>query len=175
MKKILLLSVLLISCFFVKAQESDYYSSYNFSVGRTGTPGDLLKVGMEIGETEKLSIFADVAAEFSRHKNIKYSSYGLTAGGRYYLVGGNSLSSKINLGVGFGGTVEFDQEPILYKSKSFTQKLNYGVSGNLIFVYVYDPTIGLFASIEQKYLLNKALGNLNYNFSVGLRIHFGKE
>lgn len=174
MKKLFIFLVINLLCYASKAQDEggDYYNSWNFVVGRTGTPGDVLKIGLEVCNSPKVSTYFEASAEWSRSQNIKYSSYNLSVGKRYYIIGDNFLNGKIKASIGLGATIGYNHEPIIYKYMTFTEKLNYGVAGNIVGVYVYDPTIAFVIGFEQKYLLNKNLGNTNYDFNIGLRIYF---
>jgi hypothetical protein len=160
--KILLFLIGCLTINLCMAQVGDPYHSWNFSYGRTGTPGDQLKIGLEYAKADKTAFITEAGIELSRYKDIRYSciSFGIT--GRYYLVGNTYMTSKkkINVMAGLG---------------DIGKRMNYGVNGQVVGEYFYDPTIGFFLAGEQKVLFNETLGKYNYSISVGIRIHFGNN
>ncbi len=83
------------------------------------------------------------------------------------------IDKKINLLVGFSGVLQGENDKYILNRKTFLEKLNYGLAGQLVGEYYYNPTTGFFVGIEQKYLFNKTLRNTNYSVFAGLKIHFG--
>ena len=177
MRKIKLLIAILIICFTASAQDATSYNSWNFAGGITGTPGHMVKVGYDVSPTNNLSYYFEAAGEWSNYNKMRYSSYSLSLGPRFYLIGGNDLSNpkKINLLAGITGILQYENETTLYKGLAFTKHLNYGAGAHLLAEYIYDPTIGIMGGFEQRLLFNKDLGKSNYNFFMGLRIHFGNN
>lgn len=177
MKYLACLVAFLVFMLCAMAQTGDIYNNWNFSYGRTGTPGDQLKIGLEIGKSDKLSMYGETGMEWSKYMGLRYSSFHLMAGARYYLAGNTTMSAKkkINILTGLGGIAQLESEPSLYKSLSTGDRLNYGVCGQLLGEYFYDPTIGLFAAFEQKVLFQERLGKYNNSVFVGLRIHFNNK
>jgi hypothetical protein len=159
------------------AQVGDPYHSWNFSYGRTGTPGDQLKIGLEYAKADKTAFITEAGIELSRYKDIRYSCISLGITGRYYLVGNTYMTSKkkINVMAGLGGVIQLENEKSVYKTLDIGKRMNYGVNGQLAGEYFYDPTIGFFLAGEQKVLFNETLGKYNYSISVGIRIHFGNN
>jgi hypothetical protein len=177
MRRVLLIAIAIISYTTAKAQFDNYYHAWNFSYGRTGTPGDQLKVGLEMARHDKAVFYGEAGLELSKYKGLSYNSFSLLAGARYYFVGNTLMASKkkINLVGGLGGVAQQENEKNVYKNRSFSEKMNYGVSVQILGEYFYDPTIGLFICAEQKFLFNKTLGQYNYGISAGLRIHFNNH
>ena len=175
--KTLLLFLSLLCSGVTMAQYGDQYHSWNFSYGRTGTPGDQIKAGLEYASTDKLSFYGEPSIEWSKYQGLQYSSIGLMLGARYYLYGGNDMAntSKINILAGLNALAQYENEKNVLKNLPFSQKLNYGAAGQVLAEYFYDPTIGIFLGYEQKYLLKEVLGKYNYSFFIGLRIHFGNN
>jgi hypothetical protein len=175
--KILLFLIGCLTINLCMAQVGDPYHSWNFSYGRTGTPGDQLKIGLEYAKADKTAFITEAGIELSRYKDIRYSciSFGIT--GRYYLVGNTYMTSKkkINVMAGLGGVIQVENEKSVYKSLDIGKRMNYGVNGQVVGEYFYDPTIGFFLAGEQKVLFNETLGKYNYSISVGIRIHFGNN
>lgn len=160
-----------------QAQIGDPYHSWNFSYGRTGTPGDQVKIGLEYSKDAKYSFLTEAGLELSRYKDIRYSSISLGLTGRYYLVGNTYMTSKkkINVMAGLGGILQLENESSVYKTLPASKRMNYGVTGQLLGEYFYDPTIGFFIAGEQKVLFNETLGKYNYSIYFGIRIHFGNN
>lgn len=175
--KILLILIGCITTSLSMSQVGDPYHSWNFSYGRTGTPGDQMKIGLEYAKADKTSFVTEVGVELSRFKDIRYSSYSLGITGRYYLVGNTYMTSKkkINVMAGLGGVIQLENESSVYKNLDIGKRMNYGVNGQIVGEYFYDPTIGFFLAGEQKVLFNETLGKYNYSISVGIRIHFGNN
>ncbi|MBX9839306.1 MAG: hypothetical protein K2X69_13455 [Silvanigrellaceae bacterium] len=165
-------------CINVRAQEiGDQFHNWNLSYGRTGTPGDQLKAGLEYAQSTKFSYYMESALEWSKHLGLRYTSFGFAVGGRYYLYGGNDMNivRKINFLAGINGVLQYEDEATLMKNRTLFEKLNYGLAGQVIGEYYFDQTIGFFVGIEQKYMFNKTFGNTNYSVFAGLRIHFGNK
>lgn len=158
----------------VTAQTGDVYHNWGFSYGRTGTPGDQVKIGLEYGRTDKTSLYGEFGLEWSKYQGLRYSNISLAFGGRRYLMGNTLMTSKkkMNALVGLAGVAQYESESAVYKGLGFSDRLNYGISGQLLGEYFYDPTLGFFAAFEQKVLFQEALGKYNYSFAIGLRIHF---
>lgn len=177
MKYILLIILFAFIATNSQAQVGDPYHSWNFSYGRTGTPGDQLKIGLEYSSADKTSFVTEVGVELSKYKDIRYSSLSLGVIGRYYLVGNTYMTSKkkINVLAGLGGVIQLENESSVYKNLDLGKRMNYGVNGQLLGEYFYDPTIGFFIAGEQKVLFNETLGKYNYSISFGIRIHFGNN
>ncbi len=177
MKYILLIALLSFMGINSQAQIGEPYHSWNFSYGRTGTPGDQLKIGLEYSNAPKSSFVTEVGAELSKYKDIRYSSFSLSVTGRYYLVGNTYMTSKkkINVLAGLGGVIQLEKESSVYKNLDLGKRMNYGVNGQLLGEYFYDPTLGFFIAGEQKVLFNETLGKYNYSISFGIRIHFGNN
>jgi hypothetical protein len=175
--KILLMLIGCLTANLCFAQVGDPYHSWNFSYGRTGTPGDQLKIGLEYAKADKTAFITEAGVELSRYKDIRYSCISLGITGRYYLVGNTYMTSKkkINVMAGMGGVLQLENERSVYKTLDIGKRMNYGVNGQLVGEYFYDPTIGFFLEGEQKVLFNETLGKYNYSISVGIRIHFGNN
>lgn len=177
MLKSIIILLMLLGSFFAKAQFVDPYHNWHFSFGRSGTPGDIIKVGLEYGMAEKSTINTEIGYEASRTKNLKYKSYGLSVAYRYYILGNTLMTSKskTNIAIGLGGIIQLDSEPTVYKSLPMTQRLNYGVSGQIMGEYFFDPVIGFFIQAEQRVMSRELLGRYNYFIGAGLKIHFGNQ
>lgn len=174
-KLIILLFFSLLLSSIAKSQIGDQFHSWNLSYGRTGTPGDQIKAGLEYAYSKKFSIYGEPSIEWSRYQGLRYSSIGFLLGGRYYMIGGNEMSyeTKINLLVGLNLAAEYNIENNLLKNRTFLEKTNYGFAGHVLGEYYFDQTIGFFIGIEQKFLFKKDLGKYNYGLFAGFRIHFG--
>jgi len=173
-KQLFILCVMVLVSVTASAQIGDLYHNWNFSFAGTGTPGQQFKIGLEYAKTDKTALYGEAGYEWSRYKALRYSSFSLAVGGRRYLVGNTYMSAKkkINLLAGLHAVAQYESEASVYKGLGFSNRLNYGVSGQVVGEYFYDPTLGFFAAVEQKVLFQESLGKYNYSLAIGLRIHF---
>ena len=66
--KILLMLIGCLTANLCFAQVGDPYHSWNFSYGRTGTPGDQLKIGLEYAKADKTAFITEAGVELSRYR-----------------------------------------------------------------------------------------------------------
>ncbi len=177
MKKLSILFCFVILVLVVRAQENDQYHNWNFAYGRSGTPGDFLRAGLEYALGEKTTLNTDLTFEISHVKDLRYRQIGLGASYRYYVVGNTLMTSKsrTNIALGIGGVIQAEFEPTIYKSLKFSERLNYGLNLQLMGEYFFDPIVGFFLQVDQRVMSKKSLGNYNYFIGVGVKIHFGNQ
>ena len=155
-------------------QECQLFNALNIVSSVGGTPDHMFKVGYDISPSNNLSYYAEIANEGLAVNKKNYSSYSLSLGARYYVLGGNNQQARqrVNILTGLIGIIQYEDEATLYEGKSFKKHLNYGAGLHILTEIYCSERVGIVGGFEQRIFINSPLAVPNMNLFLGLRIHF---
>ena len=73
--------------------------------------------------------------------------------------------------IGFGPSVQHENEPWIYNELSTSQKINYGIATEGMGEWMMSEVFGLQLFAQQKWLFNQLLGKTDFVFGLGLVYH----
>ena len=106
--------------------------------------------------------------ESSKKRNLDYHAFGLDVMMQTRLNREQKFSGRAT----FGGTIQKESEPWVYKEWPFKRKLNYGLVGEFSANWMMSSYFDLNLFAQQKLLFNRALGLTQFVCGLGLRYEF---
>ncbi|MES2329974.1 MAG: conjugal transfer protein TraO [Bacteroidota bacterium] len=142
--------------------------SLGLRLGHSLTPADHLSLRYEHWTNGSVNPTAAFFYERSRANCLNYSCYGIDVLGEYVANRASLSDNLFGWRAGIGATILNENEPWLYKTSTFVQRLNYGLAcEGAIECYLSEVfRLSLFA--QQKLFFRSSLGSTQFLFGLGL-------
>jgi hypothetical protein len=135
--------------------------------GRTMIPALYAGVGYSHPTNSAINLGGRLFVERAQFSRIDYSAAGADLM-LEYLNSRPPEETKCAFRFAAGATAQAETEPWIYKTLSFTQRLNYGVLTELSGVWNITEAFALSVFGQQKFLFNKVLGATHFLFGLTL-------
>lgn len=146
--------------------------SIGLRAGHSLMPADHVSLHYEHWANGGINLAGSVFLERSRANALNYSCYGIDLLGEY----ANNPENETMFGwrIGFGGTIQNENEPWLYKNLSFGRRLNFGLVGEAGIEYWLSENFRISLFSQQKILFHRQLGTAAFLFGLGLFIRLSE-
>lgn len=138
--------------------------------GATRLPGAYAALTYEHITGAVLNVFAGMHLISSHYRQLCYLAPGLEAGFSYYTPVGENTDHLFEVRLVLGAVASLESEPWIYRDRSFRQRLNYGVQGELCGQWAVSEAFSLTAFVQQLYFFHPGLASLSCNYGLGLAI-----
>ena len=163
--------LILLSSLSAKSQAISNYQSIEVRGGKSFSSSDYAALKYRHTTATMIDVSAGIFFEAFQNSGLHFTNYGLDLMGEYYTpVGDNTDHAfEVKLGLGISGNTE--NEPWIFKDYPFSKRLNYGLIGEVAGEWCVSQNFSLTAFAQQKYLLNKLLGNTRFIIGIGVKLN----
>jgi hypothetical protein len=142
--------------------------SIGLRLGHGLVPADHVSLRYEHWTNSDINFSGALSYENSRANSLRYHCFSFDLLGEY--VPNREAISEYLFGwrFGLGATIQNEIEPWLFKSTTFSQRLNYGLVGETSLECYLTENFRASLFAQQKILLRPALGSLRFAFGIGL-------
>lgn len=158
--------VLLMFILFIAGSFSSYSQEIELRGGATIMPGVYTSLRYEHSTNSAINLAGGVFLERSRKNQLLYSSMGVDLLAQYKIV--TDDHPVFSFKGGLGATCELVKEPWVYKDLSTSQRINYGILGDMAGVLWLTDAFGISLFVQQKILFRKITGSTHFIFGIGL-------
>ncbi|MES2329653.1 MAG: hypothetical protein V4539_08630 [Bacteroidota bacterium] len=153
------------------SQTTDNAQSVEVRFGKSLMPAMYAAIKYERVTSTPTNVSAKLFYESMQKNSLDYSCFGLDILGDYYTPVGDNTDHLFECKLGFGGTVQIENEPWVYKEYPVSNRLNYGLVGEFAGEWAMSEAFSLTTFLQQKYLFNKNLSHTNFLFGVGIKFN----
>ncbi len=140
--------------------------------GKTLLPGIFASARYEHFTNSELNLAGGVFHESSNKNNLRYRCAGIDLLGQYS--SDREMESILSYKAGIGANLQIENEPWVYKEWNGSQRVNYGIIGEVAGVIHLTEAFDVSVFSQQKFFFNKKLGTTHFLFGIGLSYHFNQ-
>jgi hypothetical protein len=166
-----LLCLALTFSFGLKAQTAGNTQSVEIRAGKTLMPTMYAAIKYERVTNSAFNASVKLFYEMLRKNSLNYSCFGLDMLAEYYTPVGDNTGHLFECKLAFGGTVQIENEPWVYKDYAMSKRLNYGLVAELAAEWGMSEVFSLTAFAQQKYLFNRHLEHSSFVLGLGIKFN----
>lgn len=165
-----LIKIIIWILFYLVTSLNSYSQSIGILAGHYAFPADYFSLRYSHYSNLPVNGAIGIFRESSHTSGLNYSSYGIDVLGEYASTQGDYDQHVFGFKAGIGASLQIENEAWVYQGFNGSQRMNYGIVGELTGEWGMSSHFCLSAFVQQKVLFKKPLGTTRFVFGLGLKI-----